>query len=234
MNAGSDPRLKFRESPNFNPRPTPIIDTLVLHYTGMKSAEAALDRLCDPAAEVSAHYVVEEDGTVWNLVPEELRAWHAGVSCWRGRRNLNDVSIGIEIVNLGHEFGYRDFPAAQMSAVTELCRAIIGRHPIPARNVVAHSDIAPMRKQDPGEKFDWQELAKNGVGLWPADDKAAHDSPDPESLRSALIKIGFDPDVRLRAVIKAFQRHWSPAAITGNPDPRTASQLLALSAMLPE
>ena len=139
---------------------------LVLHYTGMPSAAAALARLCDPGAKVSAHYLVDEDGTVQALVAEQNRAWHAGVSFWRGATGLNDRSIGIEIVNPGHEFGYRPFPPAQMQAVRELCRGILARWPIPARNVVAHSDIAPNRKQDPGELFDWRGLAAAGIGLW--------------------------------------------------------------------
>jgi len=122
---------------------------LVLHYTGMQSAEAALARLCDRAAKVSSHYVVDEDGSVYALVAEPNRAWHAGVSFWRGVTGLNDRSIGIEIVNPGHEFGYRPFPPAQMQAVRALCQGILRRWPgIEARNVVAHSDIAPNRKQD--------------------------------------------------------------------------------------
>ena len=131
------------------------------------SAQAAIDRLRDPAAQVSSHYVVDEDGTVLRLVPEERRAYHAGVSYWRGHTELNGRSIGIEIVNPGHEWGYRDFPVLQLAAVCDLCLEILSRHPIPARNIVAHSDVAPDRKEDPGEKFDWEGLARNGVGLWP-------------------------------------------------------------------
>ena len=140
---------------------------LILHYTGMQTAQEAIDRLRDPAARVSSHYVVDEDGAVLRLVPEERRAWHAGVSYWRGHSGLNGRSIGIEIVNPGHEWGYRDFPVLQLAAVCDLCLAILSRHPIPARNVVAHSDVAPDRKEDPGERFDWRSLAENGVGLWP-------------------------------------------------------------------
>ena len=152
-------------SPNQDSRPGLAIDHLVLHYTGMRSAEAALARLCDPAAKVSAHYVVDEDGTVYALVEEARRAWHAGVSYWRGVRQLNDCSVGIEIVNPGHEFGYRAFPRRQMAAVEALCRHILARHDIPARNVVGHSDVAPDRKQDPGELFDWPGLAAQGIGV---------------------------------------------------------------------
>ena len=154
-------------SPNFDSREGQEIDMLVLHYTGMKTAQEALDRLCDPAAKVSAHYVVDEDGTVYRLVAEENRAWHAGVSSWRGASNVNQRSIGIEIVNPGHEFGYRAFPKAQMETVAALCKGILSRHAIAARNVVAHSDIAPVRKEDPGELFDWKGLAELGIGLWP-------------------------------------------------------------------
>jgi len=143
------------------------INMLVLHYTGMQSAAAALDRLCDPAARVSAHYLVDEDGAVWRLVPEERGAFHAGLSCWQGERDLNCVSIGIEIVNPGHEWGYREFPEPQMTAVETLCREIMSRRRIPPYRIVGHSDIAPDRKSDPGELFDWPRLARAGIGLWP-------------------------------------------------------------------
>jgi N-acetylmuramoyl-L-alanine amidase len=156
-----------RSSPNFDSRDGQTVDMLVLHYTGMKTAAEALERLCDPTAKVSAHYVVDEDGSIIQLVDEASRAWHAGVSSWRGHTNINQRSIGIEIVNPGHVFGYRTFPAAQMKSVVELCTQILARHAIPARNVVGHSDVAPARKQDPGELFDWALLAKHGIGLWP-------------------------------------------------------------------
>lgn len=159
--------MKYKSN-NYDDRsPQTVIDMLVLHYTGMNSAEAALERLCDPRSKVSAHYVVGEDGAVYALVPEEKRAWHAGISCWRNRAHMNDYSIGIELVNPGHEFGYRAFPDKQMDALIELCRGTLERHEIPARNVVGHSDIAPLRKQDPGELFDWSLLAKKGIGIWP-------------------------------------------------------------------
>ncbi len=194
--------MKRRDSPNHDGRPPGApIDTLVLHYTGMASAAAAIDRLCDPAARVSSHYVVEEGGLVWSLVPETRRAWHAGVSFWRGHRDLNDRSIGIEIVNPGHEWGYRPFPALQMAAVCDLCLDILARHPIPARNVVGHSDVAPDRKQDPGELFDWEGLARNGVGLWP-DPIGAPAPPD------ALAQIGYDPALDPAVALEAFERHW--------------------------
>jgi len=145
------------------------VDILILHYTGTQTAQAAIDRQRDPAARVSCHYVVDEDGSVLNMVPEERRAWHAGTSYWRGHTGLNDRSISIQLVNPGHEWGYRDFPVLQLAAVCDLCLSILSRHPIPARNFVGHSDVAPDRAQDPGERFEWQALAQNGVGLWPGD-----------------------------------------------------------------
>lgn len=204
-----------RMSLNFNSRPLEPVSILVLHYTGMRTAEEALLRLCDPESNVSAHYVVEEDGTIWQLVEEEMRAWHAGVSYWRGRENINDISIGVEIVNPGHEFGYRPFPSAQMEAVAALSRDIIERHHIPARNVVAHSDIAPERKEDPGELFDWAWLAERGVGLWPlggARGEGLEASKNEEVPR--LLSYGYStthPD----KTILAFQRHFRPAKLTG-------------------
>src|SRR3984957_20087027 len=160
-------QLVARPSPNHDARPEgAAIDMLVLHYTGMQTAAAALARLCDPAAKVSSHYLVDQDGEVYALGEEQNRAWHAGLSFWRGVSGLNDVSIGIEIVNPGHEFGYRAYPDVQMAAVQKLCRAVVGRHHLPQRNVVAHSDVAPDRKQDPGELFDWRWLASQSVGLW--------------------------------------------------------------------
>src|SRR6516162_6429697 len=162
------PTVRERPSPNHQRRSEPArIDMLVLHYTGMKTAGEAIDRLCDPAARVSAHYVVEEDGTVWRLVPEALRAFHAGRSCWAGGSDLNDVSIGIEIVNPGHEWGYRPFPEEQLAAVEHLSAALLSRFAIPCHRVVGHSDIAPDRKADPGELLDWPRLARAGIGIWP-------------------------------------------------------------------
>jgi N-acetylmuramoyl-L-alanine amidase len=206
-------------SPNFNARPGGV-DVLVLHYTGMQSAEAALARLCDPAAQVSSHYVVDEDGSVYALVEERFRAWHAGVSFWRGAAALNDTSIGIEIVNPGHEFGYRAFPPAQMAAVAKLSRGILARWEVPARNVVGHSDIAPDRKQDPGELFDWKWLAHQGVGLWTDDFAEAGD------WREDLAAIGYD--VAAQEVITAFQRHFLPENLSGVADMKTRERAAAV------
>lgn len=222
--------MRVRPSPNQDDRPLgSVIDALVLHYTGMQTAEAAIARLCDPAAKVSSHYVVEEDGTVWRLVEEQRRAFHAGVSHWRGRAGLNATSIGIEIVSPGHDWGYRDFPALQMAAVCDLCLEILGRHPaIAPWGVVGHSDIAPDRKQDPGERFDWQGLAANGVGLWPRSDPAA---PPEAAVPALLADIGYRTDLPLTVLLSAFQRHWLPAQVDGRADAATCARLAAVAAL---
>ncbi len=213
----------FAPSPNFDARPGPEIDFLVLHYTGMKTAAAAVARLRDPGAKVSSHYVVDEDGTVYALVGEENRAWHAGVSFWRGVRGLNDRSLGVEIVNPGHEWGYRPFPDIQMIAVRDLCLGALARWPgIQARNVVGHSDIAPDRKQDPGELFPWAWLAGQGVGVW-TDEMAA-----PGDFWSDLAAIGYDMALPERMVITAFQRHFLPGHLTGAADEQTAGRAAGL------
>ncbi len=237
--------LRELPSPNHDMRPAGApVDMLILHYTGMQSAQEALDRLRDPVARVSSHYVVDEDGTVFRLVPEGLRAYHAGVSFWRGRTGLNDRSVGIEIVNPGHEWGYRDFPVLQLAAVCDLCLEILSRHPIPQRNVVAHSDVAPDRKEDPGEKFDWEGLARNGVGLWPENvpdlgtDGAVRDAASLRDVRAALADIGYAVvpagalDPALATVLRAFQRHWRPEAVTGQADAGTLARLLAVARLL--
>ena len=156
-----------RPSPNFDARPEDrAVDILLLHYTGMESAAAALSRLCDPIAKVSAHYLVDEEGGIVQMVSEESRAWHAGAGSWAGASDINGCSIGIEIANGGHDFGCPAYPDVQMRAVEALCLDILSRYPIPARRVLAHSDIAPARKADPGEWFDWARLARAGIGLW--------------------------------------------------------------------
>lgn len=157
-------KIEQRPSPNFDTRGGADIDILLMHYTGMETGEAAIERLCSEEAGVSSHYVVEEDGRIFQLVEETARAWHAGVSYWAGDENINAKSIGIEIVNPGHEFGYKSFPKQQIDAVIELSRGILERHAIPAARVLGHSDVAPARKQDPGELFPWQRLALKGVG----------------------------------------------------------------------
>ena len=239
--------IKWRPSPNFDERGTGVsIDMLVLHYTGMATGEAAIERLCDPAAKVSAHYVIEEDGRIFSLVDEKMRAWHAGVSCWRGKSDINARSIGVEIVNPGHEFGYRSFPNDQMAAVKAVAVDIVGRHLIPARNVVGHSDVAPDRKEDPGELFDWRELSQIGVGLWYQDDLSSFQEFEPLAvgeegtricaLRKALQEIGYGVsangiyNTELENVIRAFQRHWRASRVDGIADPETQSIIYALLA----
>jgi N-acetylmuramoyl-L-alanine amidase len=222
--------IRERASPNHDARPEGgRIDMLVLHYTGMKTAAEAIDRLCDPEAKVSAHYVIDEDGTVWRLVEERRRAWHAGVSFWQGTENVNAASIGIELVNPGHEWGYRSFPEAQMAALETLGRALLQRHPIPPDRVVGHSDVAPLRKQDPGERFDWARLARAGIGLWPAEP-----APPPSDIAAAqamLSRIGYRAprsgvlDDETRQVLIAFQRRFRPSLVEGALDPETGACL---------
>ncbi|MCB5945107.1 N-acetylmuramoyl-L-alanine amidase [Acidocella sp. KAb 2-4] len=215
----------LRPSPNFDERGE-TVSVLVLHYTGMPTAQSAIELLCSPASKVSSHYVVDEDGAVYGLVPEEKRAWHAGISYWRGQRLLNGASVGIEIVNPGHEWGYRPFPGAQMAAVRELCLGILARHPIPPRNVVAHSDIAPNRKQDPGELFDWQGLARAGIGVW------TDDFAPPGDWRADLAAIGYDLSLPEDDVIRAFQRHFLPEALGQGMTGQTAARAAALRALV--
>jgi N-acetylmuramoyl-L-alanine amidase len=217
-------------SPNFGPRAAGPIDMLVIHYTGMMDGATALARLCDPAAEVSAHYLIEEDGTVFALVPEEARAWHAGRGSWRGETDVNSRSIGIELVNPGHEFGYRAFPEAQIKALIALAGGVLARHPIPARNVVGHSDIAPTRKQDPGEMFPWKELAEEyGIGLWPCGEPT--DQPPEHVVLAGLAHVGYDIH-EPKAALTAFQRHFRPWKIDGRLDAETMGRLKALLRVL--
>jgi N-acetylmuramoyl-L-alanine amidase len=213
-------------SPNSDDRRGRAIDMLVLHYTGMKSAEEALARLMDPDAKVSAHYLVDEDGTIHALVPEARRAWHAGVSKWRGESDTNARSVGIEIVNPGHEFGYRAFPERQVQAVIRLSLGVLSRHPISPRNVVGHSDVAPTRKEDPGELFPWQRLKGYGIGLWPFDGGERADLP-PERVLAMLESYGYDV-VEPGAAIAAFQRHFRPERVDGIADYETVGRLKRL------
>ena len=214
--------LVERPSPNFDPRPEGApIDILVLHYTGMRTAGEALARLCDPEAKVSAHYTVDEEGQIYRHVDESKRARHAGVSWWAGERDVNSRSIGIEIVNPGHEFGYVPFPDTQIAAVIGLAHDILARHPIPPHRVVGHSDVAPARKMDPGELFPWAYLAQNGIGLYPSDiqvaDSVTHASES--SFASMLASYGYgvspDIDIPLATVVTAFQRHFRPERVNG-------------------
>jgi N-acetylmuramoyl-L-alanine amidase len=218
--------LSSHLSPHYDGRKLPI-SLLVLHYTGMQTGAEALQRLCDPAAKVSAHYLVEEDGRVFSLVDESHRAWHAGVSYWRGIRDVNSASIGIEIVNKGHEWGYHAFPCPQIEAVISLCHAIRSRHMIAPCNVIGHSDVAPERKQDPGELFPWQQLAEHGIGVW-----AEPSLPLPSfDFYAALLEYGYDPAASRRAVIQAFQRHFRPACLSGEADAECEAILAGLLRM---
>jgi N-acetylmuramoyl-L-alanine amidase len=237
---------EVRPSPNHGERRNGAApDMIVLHYTGMPDDQAAIRQLCTPAAEVSAHYVVLPDGCIIQLVAESRRAWHAGAASWAGATDINSCSIGIEIANPGHDHGYPDFPRRQIAAVTALCRSILTRHQVPADRILAHSDIAPARKQDPGEKFPWKVLADSGVGLWvkPAPLDAAgsifvlgETDPAIEEAQRLLARFGYDVtatgylDSTTRDALAAFQRHFRPARVDGIIDPSTVATLERLLA----
>jgi N-acetylmuramoyl-L-alanine amidase len=237
-------------SPNFDARRDDRPpDMILLHYTGMQSGEAALARLTSAESRVSSHYVVFEDGRIVQCVPEHLRAWHAGESSWAGETDNNSRSIGIEIVNPGHEFGYQDFPRRQIAAVISLCRSILTRRgPISADRILAHSDIAPSRKQDPGERFPWGLLSESGIGHWV---RPAPLTVSGESLRHgdtgeavshlqtqlAFYGYGIEPtgvfDDKTRDVVVAFQRHFRQERVDGIADPSTQITLRALTETKP-
>ena len=230
-------------SPNFDRRSADP-DMIVLHYTGMASGEAALARLRDPAAKVSAHWLIEEDGRLSALVAEEERAWHAGAAFWAGQRDINNASIGVEIVNPGHEFGYRRFPDVQIAAVIDLIGEIRGRWAIPNSRILGHSDVAPSRKTDPGELFPWRTLARAGHGTWveppvePGPTLAEGDEGSLVSqLQSALGRLGYDCpatsafDAAVAAIVRAFQRHWVQDRVDGRADGETRARLEALLAL---
>jgi N-acetylmuramoyl-L-alanine amidase len=220
-------------------------DMIVLHYTGMPDVEGALARLCTVGTEVSAHYVVLEDGRVVQCVQEAKRAWHAGVASWAGEQDINSCSIGIEIVNRGHDWGYPDFPLRQIAAVITLCRGIMLRRDIPSHRVLAHSDVAPARKKDPGEKFPWDSLANSGVGHWvypkPISSgdvlRLGSISDEVRPMQEALAKYGYGIEVNgifdsaTQLVVTAFQRHFRPARVDGIADPSTLATLKALLAI---
>ena len=233
-------RLRIVEcrSPNFDARPdgTPI-DMLVLHYTGMKTAEEALARLCDRKAKVSAHYTIDRDGRVYAHVDEASRAWHAGVSHWAGASNINSRSIGIEIVNPGHEFGYIPFSDEQIAALIDLARGILERHPIAPARVVGHSDVAPARKMDPGELFPWAQLAEFGIGVWPGPNprpRGGRGQGEGGDIAQMLGAHGYGVapavDIPLETVITAFQRHFRPSCVDGIADAETRRILQSLLA----
>ena len=221
-----------------------IPDMLVLHYTGMETAEAALDWLTRQESKVSCHYLVDEEGRIAQLVPEAERAWHAGQSAWAGETDLNSCSIGIEIHNPGHDFDYADFPEAQMQAVEALCLDIFSRQAISPERVLGHSDIAPGRKRDPGEKFDWARLARAGIGLWvepaPLGDDiglgAGDENEEVAELQRQLAAYGYGVELTttygrgLEQVVEAFQRHFRPLRIDGRADASTRETLARLLA----
>ena len=213
-------------SPNFNERTLPIT-MLVLHYTGMESAEAAVARLQDPAAEVSCHYLVHEDGSVLRLVADEHRAWHAGKSHWRDVEDVNSASIGIEIVNPGHEWGYRAFPEAQIDAVVRLVAHLKDKYEITRGNVVGHSDVAPARKRDPGELFPWNRLARLRLALPRPTRNLADPFWSEAGFCLALERFGYDVSDRMAAIM-AFQRRFRPELIDGEIDAECRMILLAL------
>ena len=238
-----DSRLvrRVRPSPNHDERALPA-DIVLLHYTGMPTTAVAIAHLCDPSAKVSSHYVVDEDGTILQLVPETRRAWHAGLSLWEGVSDINSRSFGIEIGNPGHSYGYPDFPEIQIAAVIALCRDIVLRHRIRPDRVLAHSDVAPQRKRDPGEKFPWERLHRAGVGAWvtpppvrPGAGLAPGDTgPEVADLQAALRRYGYGIeatgtyDELTEAVVTAFQRHFRPERVDGRADGSTVETLRAL------
>ncbi len=227
-------------SPNFDARVSPP-DMIVLHYTGMRTGAEALARMTDPEAKVSAHYMIEEDGRVYSLVSEERRAWHAGVSFWKGATDINAASIGIELVNPGHEFGYRAFPDAQVQALIELMDDIRSRWTIPESRILGHSDVAPARKTDPGELFPWKRLAEAGHGIW-VEPNGAPGAPLAEgdegagvfAMQAGLTRIGYDCapsgkfDAQTTTVVRAFQRHWLQTRFDGIADGETRARLVAV------
>lgn len=214
-------------------------DMILLHYTGMATGQAAEDWLCDPGSQVSSHYLVHEDGRIVQMVREAERAWHAGRGSWGACDDINSCSVGIEIVNPGHEFGYRDFPEPQIAGVIELCLGIRRRHGVPPGRVLAHSDVVPGRKLDPGERFPWPRLAQAGLGL-PVPHAPASGGPalcigdESRAVEDAQAKLhavgyGIVPtglfDMRTKVVVEAFQRHFRPACVDGRVDASTAAAL---------
>ncbi|MEM7661763.1 MAG: N-acetylmuramoyl-L-alanine amidase [Pseudomonadota bacterium] len=239
-------------SPNWNERKASI-DMLMLHYTGMETGEAALDRLCDPEAAVSAHYIVWENGDITQLVEEEKRAWHAGAGSWQGDTDLNSHAIGIEIVNGGHNVPLKDgtlppYPEAQIDAVIVLSKDIIARHGIPQSRIVGHSDVAPGRKIDPGEHFPWELLAEHDLGVWPPSPSGGevmgvglgrHDTGEPVGrLQRALSRIGYgiEPtdkyDEDTEKAVEAFQRRWQPDRVTGQAGWITIATVVAVAELI--
>ncbi len=225
-------------SPNFEPRPSGVpLDMIVLHYTDMLNAEEALARLCDPEVKVSAHFLISKEGALYQLVDPKYRAWHAGSSFWKGEEDINSRSIGIELDNLGHSFGPEPFPIPQMNTLYDLLEELIQTYGIPAHRIVGHSDVAPLRKQDPGELFPWHDLARKGFGLWPKEKPSSPCSSVPSNfleVQQALRDIGYGCpltgvwDDDSQKICWAFQRHFTPHELTGYPSALTQQVLQAL------
>lgn len=230
--------IKNYPSPNFDQRTVSTPSILVFHYTDMKTAEEALERLTDPESKVSAHYLIDEQGQVYQLVQEDKRAWHAGISAWRGMGNINDCSIGIELANPGHQFGYRPFPQKQIDTLVELSHKLINKYKIIAENIVGHSDIAPLRKKDPGELFPWQYLASQDIGHYPLAETVANTaSPllNQDDIFYILQNIGYpvsygyhDKQDQFSIFISAFQRRFAQNEPLGTYTNATEQALLAV------
>jgi N-acetylmuramoyl-L-alanine amidase len=235
-------------SPNFGERHHGrSADMILLHYTGMPDVEGAIRKLCTAGTDVSAHYIVLEDGRIVQCVAEAKRAWHAGIASWAGEEDINSCSIGVEIVNRGHDWGYPEFPLRQIAAVIALCRGIMLRRNVPSHRVLAHSDVAPSRKKDPGEKFPWHSLANSGVGHWVQPPPIVRGdvlrlgtiSEDVRSLQQALAKYGYGIPINGKydgptaEVVTAFQRHFRPARVDGIADQSTLMTLQSLLVSLP-
>ncbi len=225
-----------RPSQNFDARAEgAAIKLLIIHYTGLPSLKESLDRLSDPASKVSAHYLIDEEGNIFRMVKEDQRAWHAGFARWQKESDINTLSIGIELQNPGHEWGLEIFPKSQMNALSALANEIIKRHDIRPEAVLGHSDVAPARKEDPGELFDWQFLADSGVGLWHGLDDAQTASTESLNVSEGneflldMEKFGYDLEAQQTdQVVRAFQRHWRQASLTGKPDLGSLRALRAL------
>jgi len=245
MQPDSSVVAEVRPSPNHAERKQDAKpDMIVLHYTGMADPRAALEKLCTAGTEVSAHYVVMEDGRIVQCVPEARRAWHAGAAAWDGETDINSCSIGIEIVNPGHDHGYPDFPKRQIAAVTTLCRSILNRYRVPHHRVLGHSDVAPTRKKDPGEKFPWRRLHESGIGLWvkpaPITPGPVHvlgeNDPAIREMQALLAKYGYGLQVSghfdgtTRDVVAAFQRHFRQEQVDGVADTSTIATIRAVLA----
>jgi len=231
-------------SPNFEPRlPEVPLDLIVLHYTDMRNAEEALIRLCDGQAKVSAHFLIDKEGQLYELVDPTWCAWHAGVSSWQGEGHINHRSIGIELDNLGHTFGPEPFPIPQMDTLMGLLGYLTETYTIPSHRIVGHSDVAPLRKKDPGELFPWFDLAREGFGVWPLETQAAATKPllptNASVMQRALSDVGYGCpqtgvwDEDTQKVCLAFQRHFTPQELTGHPSDVTCRRIQGLLASGP-